>query len=59
MNGFIYIIKNTINKKVYIGQTKVSVYIRWKEHLRHTSYGDQLINRAMRKYGVNNFYRNS
>lgn len=56
MNGFIYIIKNTINKKVYIGQTKVSVDIRWKEHLRHASYGDQLINRAMRKYGVNNFY---
>ena len=56
MNGFIYIIKNTINKKVYIGQTKVSVDIRWKEHLRHASYGDQLINRAMRKYGVENFY---
>ena len=59
MNGFIYIIKNTINKKVYIGQTKVSVDIKWKEHLRHAYYGDQLINRAMRKYGVNNFYRNS
>ena len=56
MNGFIYIIRNTINNKVYIGQTKVSVETRWQEHLRHAKYGDQVINRAMRKYGVNKFY---
>ena len=56
MNGFIYIIKNTVNSKVYIGQTRVSVETRWKEHLRHARYGDQLINRAMRKYGVSKFY---
>lgn len=46
MNGFIYIIKNTINNtinnKVYIGQTRVSV--------------EQVINRAMKKYGVDKFY---
>lgn len=56
MNGFIYIIRNTINNKVYIGQTKVSIEIRWQEHLRHAKYGDQVINRAMRKYGVDKFY---
>lgn len=56
MNGFIYIIRNTVNSKVYIGQTKVSVDQRWKEHLRHAQYGDQLINRAMKKYGVDKFY---
>lgn len=56
MNGFIYIIRNTINNKVYIGQTKVSVETRWQEHLRHAKYGDQVINRAMRKYGVDKFY---
>lgn len=56
MNGFIYIIRNTINSKVYIGQTKVSVDIRWKEHLRHARYGDQIINKAMKKYGVDKFY---
>lgn len=56
MNGFIYIIRNTVNSKVYIGQTKISVDIRWKEHLRHARYGDQLINRAMRKYGIDKFY---
>ena len=26
--------------KEYIGQTKVSVETRWKEHLRHAQYGD-------------------
>lgn len=56
MVGFIYIIKNTVNGKVYIGQTRVSVDLRWKEHLRHAQYGDQVINRAMRKYGVDKFY---
>lgn len=56
MVGFIYIIKNTKNSKVYIGQTRVSVDKRWKEHLRHAQYGDQLINKAMKKYGVDKFY---
>lgn len=56
MNGFIYIIKNTINSKVYIGQTRTSVDQRWKEHLRHAQYGSQIINRAMKKYGVDKFY---
>ncbi len=56
MNGFIYIVRNTVNSKVYIGQTRVSVETRWQEHLRHARYGDQIINRAMRKYGVDKFY---
>ena len=56
MNGFIYIIKNTVNSKVYIGQTKTSIEQRWKEHLRHAQYGEQVINRAMKKYGVDKFY---
>ena len=56
MVGFIYIIKNTVNSKVYIGQTRTSVEQRWKEHLRHAQYGDQIINRAMKKYGIDKFY---
>lgn len=55
MNGFIYIIRNTVNSKVYIGQTKTSVEQRWQEHLRHAKYGTQIINRAMRKHGVEKF----
>lgn len=56
MSGFIYIIRNTINSKVYIGQTKTTIEQRWQEHLRHAKYGDQVINRAMRKYGIDKFY---
>lgn len=56
MNGFIYIIRNTVNSKVYIGQTRTNVDQRWKEHLRHAQYGDQVINRAMKKYGIDKFY---
>lgn len=56
MNGFIYIIKNTVNSKVYIGQTRTSVEQRWREHLRHAQYGDQVINRAMKRYGIDKFY---
>ena len=56
MIGFIYIIKNTVNSKVYIGQTRTSVEQRWKEHLIHAQYDAQVINRAMKKYGVDKFY---
>ena len=56
MKGFIYIIRNTVNHKVYIGQTRTSVEQRWAEHLRHAKYGEQVINRAMKKYGVDKFY---
>ena len=54
--GIIYIIKNTINEKVYIGQTNRTLEIRWKEYLRHYKRGDQAIYAAMRKYGIENFF---
>lgn len=53
--GIIYKITNSINNKIYIGQTKTSLDQRWKEHLRHAEYGDQVINRAMKKYNKENF----
>jgi transposase len=57
-NGLIYIIKNKINSKVYIGQTKQSLADRWNGHMKRyrdakTTY--KLYN-AMRKYGCENFY---
>lgn len=59
MKGFIYIIKNTINEKVYIGQTSRTIEARWNQHkaaaLRGENQGIILYN-AMRKYGVENFY---
>lgn len=31
--GYIYIIKNTVNNKVYIGQTRRTIQLRFNEHL--------------------------
>lgn len=56
--GFIYIIKNKINKKVYIGQTLFTVEERFKQHIK-SSKGNKSyykIYRAMNKYGIENFY---
>ena len=55
--GRIYIIKNTINSKVYIGQTKVSLKLRFQNHLSAARKGkDYVIGKAIRKYGEENFY---
>lgn len=57
MNGYIYMIKNTLNNKVYIGQTKRSPETRFKEHLKLLkSNENQTIHKAIKKYGKDNFY---
>lgn len=56
--GYIYIIKNTINDKVYIGQTTNTVEYRFHQHLDNVerSYKQGHLYNAMRKYGKNNFF---
>ncbi len=54
--AYIYIIKNKINNKVYIGQTRKTIEARWKKHCQDMFRLDYLLYRAMRKYGVENFY---
>ena len=53
----IYIIRNTINDKVYIGQTIFTPEIRFRQHLKDAYSG---VNRklyiAMRELGISNFY---
>lgn len=49
----IYIIKNLINNKVYIGQTKQTLSNRWSKH--KTSNGCPILFKAIQKYGFNNF----
>lgn len=59
IKGLIYIIKNTVNDKVYIGQTALSLEDRWKSHLKpsvHKTRGTYKIYNAMNKYGKENFY---
>lgn len=57
--GLIYIIKNKCNNKVYIGQTTKSVEHRFHDHIKSVKYNcepSMVLYKAMRKYGVENFY---
>ena len=56
--GFIYIIKNKINDKVYVGQTTNTVQYRFNQHLTNANldYKTGHLYNAMRKYGKDNFY---
>lgn len=55
--GRIYIIRNTVNNKVYVGQTKVSIKLRFQNHLSAARNGqDYVIGKAIRKYGEDKFY---
>lgn len=56
--GSIYIIRNTVNDKVYIGQTTMSVHDRFVAHCKpstHKQRGSYKIYNAMLKYGVEKF----
>ena len=57
--GSIYIIKNTINDKVYIGQTTQSVHDRFMQHMKPSvtkTRGTYKFYNAVNKYGRENFY---
>ena len=61
MKKDIYIIKNSVNDKVYIGQAKDAAE-RWLQHIYDARYENkksierQLIHRAMAKYGFDKFH---
>lgn len=60
MEGIIYIIKNGLNNKVYIGKTYTSLSIRWNKHLstgrdNSTNVNNKLY-RAIRELGEGAFY---
>ena len=57
--GYIYKVINNINNKIYIGQTRRTIEIRWKEHIRDSfkpsrSY-TSILHSAIRKYGEEAF----
>lgn len=49
----IYVIKNRITGKMYVGQTRKTSLERWKEHCRETRCS--ALNNAIKKYGANSF----
>lgn len=54
--GFIYLIRNRVNGKGYVGQTVKSVRKRFLEHLRAAANGsDFAIHSAIRKHGEQSF----
>ena len=62
MKKDIYIIKNSVNDKVYIGQAKDAAE-RWLSHVYNAKYENknkqrttQVIHRAMNKYGIEKFH---
>ena len=54
--GSLYIIKNNINDKVYIGKTYARAEVRFKEHIRDCKrFPDRPLYRAINKYGAEAF----
>lgn len=56
IKGEIYIIKNNINNKVYVGQTIQGYKNRFWGHKHESKSIDRPLYRAFRKYGIENFY---
>lgn len=54
MLGYVYIIKNSINSKIYVGQTTRNIDVRLIEHSAKTS-GCIAIRNAINKHGLDNF----
>jgi group I intron endonuclease len=56
-NFTIYLVRNTVNGKVYIGQTKGLLSQRWKNHcwLAKSSHRQSIFQLAIRKYGPGAF----
>jgi group I intron endonuclease len=49
----IYLIKNKVNDKKYVGMTKRTLEKRWKEHKK--GYSNYLLSSAIKKFGIENF----
>ena len=54
--GIIYVIKNDINNKPYVGKTVTTLANRWLHHKDDYQKYDWHLYRAMRKYGIEHFW---
>lgn len=55
MIGYIYLIENIINRKIYIGQTIGKVKQRWAVHCSSSNNSNSAVTKAILKYGKHNF----
>lgn len=53
--GVVYLITNLTNKIVYVGQTIQTLSIRWNEHVCCKDKNGFYVQRAIKKYGKENF----
>jgi group I intron endonuclease len=51
----VYLIYNIINGKYYVGRTKKTLAVRWKEHQSYPPEECYLLQRAIKKYGSDAF----
>lgn len=51
----VYKITNSVNNKIYIGQTSRSLVKRWEEHIKESSYRKSKFYNAIKKYGHHSF----
>jgi group I intron endonuclease len=55
--GYIYLLINTVNGKMYVGRCVSSIKARWRRHVLDAEQGsDVYLHRAIRKYGAANFF---
>ena len=54
--GFLYIIRNNVNSKVYVGITSRSLAQRWSGHKADSRRCKTKLYNAMTKYGIDQFY---
>ncbi len=53
----IYLIHNSINEKIYVGQTSKSLQHRWNVHVYNATWGTSYrFSKAIRKYGKDAFF---
>lgn len=51
----IYIVRNTVNGKIYVGQTHKTVKERWKQHVKASNHKRTYFYSAIQKYGPGSF----
>ena len=55
-NSYVYVLVNSANGKIYVGQTTTSIQTRWADHVKQARLGCQYsLHRAIRKYGSDSF----